>query len=738
MPYLSLSVYSVATGSPIRYGSTDADGRFRIPTIPVGTYKLRIGLPGGLMFQFWPGQPDFASGGTFTITAIGEEKVLNDRAVAHGGIAGHITTASGAVAPGAHVVLYDADNGWLTNVYADQNGAYSFGYLPAATYKLSVASSYGSGPVQFVRGRTTLADADPVTVELGPPTIVDEQLLPTGAITGVVTDRGDPVAGITVEARSVATGTSVYTFTDETGRYRLTLLPGQYTVRFHLLQAQRPEQWWPAAEDEAGAEKITVEAGGSVVADAAVFPWAWVMGHLVRDNGEVAYGATVVLTEVNTGRTYETGVYGQWNVIVRPGTYTVRFEWNGLVQWYHRATTATAAQRVVVDDHGSVYLEETLFGAATVSVTATDATTGAAVDNFCATLGGTANAYRCTTTGVVDFEVSEGTYTVMVDDGVHLPGTVTDIRVATGERVTRAVALRAGGSIEFTAVDARTGAPIPNACLTTRLVDRAPEPAEGTFACTDDQGRYTFGRITPDRYHLFAPVYDDVHGAQWVGPHGGVGNQDEAKVFTIREGVTTRVVVRFDARGTISGTVTDRATGRPVGGAYVNIGGMSQSVVAITDADGRYALDNLGPYRWKLSFWHPDYAGQWSGAVAERADATTVRVRAGATTRYDLAMRKGTAVTGVVSTPAGAPLNWALVAVYNARTHDHRSYAEVNADGTYRAWVLGPQKVDLLAEGSVDGVRAARWWRDANTNAEADELRVPASGTVTADFTLTP
>ncbi|MFC7479353.1 carboxypeptidase-like regulatory domain-containing protein [Luedemannella flava] len=191
--------------------------------------------------------------------------------------------------------------------------------------------------------------------------------------------------------------------------------------------------------------------------------------------------------------------------------------------------------------------------------------------------------------------------------------------------------------------------------------------------------------------------------------------------------------------GSISGKVTDRATGQPIFGAYANIAGMQAGgIVGSTDTDGAYTLDGLGPYAWKLSFWHPDYAGQWSGAVAERSAATTVKVRVGATTTYNLPMRKGTLVTGVVTSAPGTQQNWLLVTVLNARTHDFRSYIEVNADGTYRGWVLGPQKVHLSLEGSVDGVRGHVWWRDGKTFAGADTLAVPRTGTVTANFTFNP
>ena len=82
-----------------------------------------------------------------------------------------------------------------------------------------------------------------------------------------------------------------------------------------------------------------------------------------------------------------------------------------------------------------------------------------------------------------------------------------------------------GETITVTVTDARTGAPVPGVCVTGRPADRAFTPGEGIGGCGGDRNQMTIDRVQPDRYVLFASAFDGVHGAQWVGPTGGVGDR---------------------------------------------------------------------------------------------------------------------------------------------------------------------------------------------------------------------
>jgi hypothetical protein len=256
-------------------------------------------------------------------------------------------------------------------------------------------------------------------------------------------------------------------------------------------------------------------------------------------------------------------------------------------------------------------------------------------------------------------------------------------------------------------------------------------PAENHGGCAVD-GTIVVSRVRLNQYAIFATTFDGVHGAQWVGPHGGVGSQAQARVVTATSGATIRLTVRLDGRGAIGGLITDRATGAPVANAMASVWGTATG----SDADGRYLLDGLGPYEWTVFFLHPSYGGQWSGGGTNRLAAEKVRVRTGQTTPYDLALRRGTTLTGRVTGPEGSTPDFGLITVYHARTFDVMGQVAMRGDGTYSLPVVGPQDVILLVETGFGGRPLIRWYDNATDFSRARVVRIPSSGTKTVDIAL--
>jgi hypothetical protein len=220
-------------------------------------------------------------------------------------------------------------------------------------------------------------------------------------------------------------------------------------------------------------------------------------------------------------------------------------------------------------------------------------------------------------------------------------------------------------------------------------------------------------------------TFDGTHGSQWVGPSGGVGSQARATVFTARPGVTSRLTVKVDGRGSIAGVITDRVTRAPVEGAVITAGGTT----AVSSADGRYELSDLGPYQWPLLFSQDDYAAQWSGGGNNRLTATTIRVRTDQTAEYDATLRKGTTLTGRILGPNGARPESAAVTVINAVTFDAMGHTELASDGTYTVHVLGPQAVGLQVEATLRSRYQLGWYDRAADFAHAATVQIPAAGT---------
>ncbi|WP_181905652.1 cell wall-binding repeat-containing protein [Microbacterium bovistercoris] len=124
------------------------------------------------------------------------------------------------------------------------------------------------------------------------------------------------------------------------------------------------------------------------------------------------------------------------------------------------------------------------------------------------------------------------------------------------------------------------------------------------------------------------------------------------------------------AGGTVSGTVTGD-DGAPVSGVIVNLCTAGASIpiecpgpFALTDASGRFALRDMAPGEYTLSYQAEGYAPQfWEGQDrAVRAEFFTLSADEELTGR-DAALRRGATISGRITDVAGSPLADASVYV---------------------------------------------------------------------------
>jgi len=194
------------------------------------------------------------------------------------------------------------------------------------------------------------------------------------------------------------------------------------------------------------------------------------------------------------------------------------------------------------------------------------------------------------------------------------------------------------------------------AAITTRVFDRATgEPVKGvcvlampvlTFSLPDDcparsggGGRVTVQVPGPGQYNLFAlPKLDSPYGAQWVGPDGGTGRQQDARRVTLAAGESKRVAqVLLDPRATISGRTDPGDLPGLVSIAAPNPDVADDARVLPIDPDGSFDIDWVGPYEWPLLFRLDGEELQWSGRVGNRLLAETVpALPGGSADRYRL------------------------------------------------------------------------------------------------------
>jgi len=735
IPGVAVLLQQAAYPLTVARTTTDAAGAFRLDGVQPGSYKLRFELPGGLV-QFYPRKATFATAEVLTLTD-GQTLVIAESVVPHGGLGGHITLSTGAEAPGARINLIRTDASPVSSTVADEHGAYAFPYLPAGPFKMSVALTQYGSPRQWVHQRRTYAEADPIAVPVGPRTVLDEALLPLGIISGRYTNAAGPIAGSYIQVDSTTDAASgVTTSTGTDGTFKVYAYPGTYKVKFNSLTARDIDQWSTGKESERLADVLTVRANETLVLDEHALPVGTVSGRLTDADGQPVAGAAAVLANKGLDRSYlaTTDADGRWSFKALPGTYLARLETSTQVEWANGAATEAQADPVTVTADHTTVVDDALGKTGALTVTATDAATGAALTDFCADADtGFLYVSACTDDGTAEFPaVSAGVYQIKVTDSEHLRATVQGVRVVTGRTSTASVQMIHAATISVTVTDARTGAPVSGVCIHGEPANRAFTPGEGIGGCGSDSNTFTIDRIQPDRYVLYASTFDSNYGAQWIGSAGGVGDRSAARVITTTAGGHSDLAVRMDLGGSVTGQVSDRNTKRPIANATVSTG-QSQ---ARTDSTGHYRLDNLGPYRWPIYAGHPSYAGIWSGGAPTRTTATPVRVRPGQVAGFDAALGRGTTITGTITGASGRLPDHVDVNVVNAVTFDTITVVEAGPDGKYTARVAGPQLMKLRLDTNFRGVQVPRWYRDAEQFKDGRTFLVPPSGTLPLNLTV--
>lgn len=558
-----------------------------------------------------------------------------------------------------------------------------------------------------------------ITVFLGlTPVSADE----SGHISGLFTTAEGPVADVRVLAKSQTNPAhSVRTVTAVNGRFSLRALAGEYKLQFQ--PPGRLDQWASGRETEWAADVVTVESGATVLVEEKALPVGRIEGRVTDASGGPAAFAGVVVEDPSLDRRFQatTGADGRWSVTVRPGAYAV---------WFSTSEQAQRApEPVVVARDKTTVADATLAATGSLSARAVDAGSGTPVMSFCADAHTDhVFVFACTDNGVADFgAVGPGAYKVSVNDGQHLKASIDDVTVSSGVATPVTVAMRHGATIRVSVSDAETGDPVGGVCLNGRPADTATEFGGYVGDCSDPSGMLTLTRVTLGRYVFFAAVFDGVHGAQWVGPGGGAGSQDGAAVVTAAEGGTASLSVRLDRQGSITGVITDEVTGAPVDGVEVSAGGTA----TVSGPDGRYELQGLGPYPWKVFFGR-----QWSGGGASRAEAVPVPVRANGSTIHDVALRRGAVLTGRITGLAGQPPDFAEVEVVNAKTFDVLSHLEIGPDGAFSVRLAGPQEVKLHIVAAVSGRSFVGWYPAASGFDGGHRVPIPETGTVTVDIRL--
>jgi hypothetical protein len=439
-----------------------------------------------------------------------------------------------------------------------------------------------------------------------------------------------------------------------------------------------------------------------------------ITGHITTASGGPGDNTLIILVDAASGIgqgesvTDFDGFYEIDNVSA--GTYKLYYNTNGQIQWAHQKLTFSDADTVSVAADQTTVVDEILLGAGAIAVSATDATTGQPVGHLCALAEGPTSAPEVCITDpgvltVPDLGTGDYRLTVRSSDGLHAGQVLDAVHVEMGLTTPVPLRLTPTGAVAVAVTNAATGAPVRNACVTAlRPGFNGPGP-DYCPLLTGDDGRVTVGQLSAGTYNLFVLPGNSDLGMQWVGWHGGTGDQSAAVPVQVTAGqVSAAPTVRLDAAGSITGTIVD-ANGQPIrfGNATASVlpTGLPTSFVgrANTDDQGRYTIQGLGPYRWPVQYlgpWYGTQAWQWSGGTANRYESHRVTVAAGQVTTANFRTVPGGSLTGRVLNADGSLFDgYVEIRVYNAVTGDLAAPPTDTSQGTFTVNGLTTQDVKV-------------------------------------------
>lgn len=285
------------------------------------------------------------------------------------------------------------------------------------------------------------------------------------------------------------------------------------------------------------------------------------------------------------------------------------------------------------------------------------------------------------------------------------------------------------------ASDAASGSPIPGAWVallrTTdfSLAGSAVADAEGSYRATAPPGSYFVYAIDPTGAHQAGFLGEPTAVAVDTGDPAAA---DVALVAT---------------RGSITGSVTDRASGVPIAGALAleldaTTGRPGRGV--LTDGSGEYTLDDLVPGNHLMAYidLSAGHVSQFYADTADPSSATRIAVTAGGSTTADVTMPTQSPANGpspltgtVTDRVSGAPLDGVLVAALRASDYSLAKLATTDGSGHYSMDV--PSAGYFLAFVDPAGRHAQEWHDDEPYHGLAQAASVTAPATTDAALDVT-
>jgi len=507
-----------------------------------------------------------------------------------------------------------------------------------------------------------------------------------GSISGLVTaEGGEPLAAIRVIAYGLTGDPAVETphwgpvqtaITVSDGSYTLVIPAGEYYLRFvdTVVPARYADKFYGDVFNLGDANAVIVNDGAAVTGIQAQLALAGTISGQVQDTaGNPAVGVEVwAYRPVDNGTGGLTTELRGKTEVKADGSYALALAYTGNVRLSFSDPAgvyqAEYYNNLVEDDYpfqNKFPLAQDVpvtVGAHTTGINAVldklGRFTGSVTDRNGQPLAGiTASAHRryVTASGITEWPSlgetksgADGRY----DFSVWLPG---EYRICFNQGQNfSAYAPACYGNVEVTGatnvvVNRNQSTTVPPVQLSKygqisgRVTNEIGEPIAGaeiyaysagfTFLWADQNGYYRFDRLLPRSYRLSATYRSD--GPYYSEFYNNVATFAEATAVEVPLNEVVNIDFVLRAKKQLSGKVTDEA-GNPLANVPVTVlqqreGSWHSVTQAVTDSNGRYALDDLAPGTYYFRFTSPLYEWEYYNNAATAEQATPIVVQAGAT-----------------------------------------------------------------------------------------------------------
>jgi len=718
--HASVSTISLTYNQWQRSAYTDAHGRYEIHDVPAG--PVTVNFSDSTISQYAPGKPNAAEAQRYIVVP-GVATVVDERQVPTGTVQGRLTDQAGDPVAQASVYIDAQPYSYRApGATTDADGRYSFTRVPAGEVTLQFVKFPFRVWAHQEHGQ---AAAKKYTVRPNQTLTVDESLLPTGTLTGLITDAAGNPARTSVVAHEVDGDGAYDAFSGADGRFSLAVPAGRWRVELDI------RQWVPGKIDEAEGRIFRVAAGQSVEVNESLRPTGALTVKLRDDSPGVGqysfalwHGGTKIayVNGNNVGsRTFEDILPGDYlfsyDEFFAPGT--LRME-NAVPVKVRPGVTRTLEVNHPV--------RSTISGRVTLPSggPATEINVQAYV------IGGSEYPVRTVQTGTDgEWQMSgvfpESYRLTLSNSSRELSQDGGEVTVAPGGSASVDSTWHTGGTLTVTAVDATTGAPVSDYCVA--LVAKY-----GDF-CTQGSTVTAAGLAAGPTLVTLSTLA----GSDYVGAK-------DVPVTIPADGHAT-LTIPVELGGRFNAQVVDRATGTAVSDSVCfyavrpEAGGTSELASACTNKQGKGTSGALAPGTYQV-FVKPEYGAygaQWftaEGGTGDQRQATKFKIKPGKTTRLDtILLDRAGSVTGVVLDPDGQPVEHVQVGVTAFEIPRSELFpAGTDEAGRYTVKNLGPYAWPLLFTPIAE---LPRQWSGATGNRfQAETVPVTGGATNTYDTTL--